>query len=499
VSRTLSPLLTPTSARQRPRTRPLLPRSVITLIVAAAIAGAIFAFFGHAYLNYDSYYALVWGKQVAHGITPDYRVSLAPTPHPLAIAIGVPLSALGDSAEAVALAFVLLSIGLICVALYRLGAELYAWPVGLLAAVIAVTRVPPLNFGIRGYVDFPTIALILWGAVLESRRPRRGAPVMALLALAGLLRPEAWLFVAAYWLWVAPSLDWPGRLRLAAIGAAAPVLWGVSDLIVTGDALWSLHGTHEAAAALHRHRGLGAVPSTLPNHLGEILRLPELVAALAGFVAGLWWLRARSALPAALVILDGIAYLVFAIGGLSLITRYLFLAGLVLALFAAVAVFGWLALADAHPARVPWRALGLVPLIAIVALSPTQAHRLKSLRTDIRHRYSVQSDLHALVRSRAGGRAIARCPRLFVPNHGQIPLLAYWTGRRATRIDSAELVRPTRSGLYFSPATPAAAKLAVLDPRDPRRFSPPAPGAGPAGYRALARNRSWVLFAAGCA
>jgi hypothetical protein len=497
MSRTLSPLLAP--ARQRPRAERRLPRPLVTLAAAAAIGAVVFAFFGHAYLNYDSYYALVWGKQLAHGVAPDYRVSLAPTPHPLAIAIAIPLSALGDSAEPVALALVLLSIGLICVALYRLGAELYAWPVGVLGAAIAATRVPPLNFGIRGYVDFPTIALILWAAVLESRRPRRGAPVMALLALAGLLRPEAWLFIAAYWLWLAPALDWPGRLRLAAVGAAAPVLWALSDLAVTGDALWSLHGTHEAAAALHRHRGLGAVPSTLPNHLGEILRLPELIAAAAGFVAGLWWLRARSALPAALVVLDGIAYLVFAVGGLSLITRYLFLAGLVLALFAAVAVFGWLALPRGHPARMPWRALGLVPLIAMLALAPTQANRLRSLRTDIRHRYTVQSDLHALVRSRAGAAAIGGCPRVFVPNHGQIPLLAYWTGRRPTRIDSAELVAPTAAGLYFSPATPRAATLAVLDPRDPKRFNPPAPGAGPPGYRAVARNRSWVLFARGCA
>jgi hypothetical protein len=488
----------PLSARARPRDAPHA-RPLATLLAACAVGAAIFAFFGHAYLNYDSYYSLVWGKQLAHGVTPDYRVSLAPTPHPLAILVALPLSLLGDGAEPAALALVLLSIGLICVALYRLGAELYAWPVGLLAALIAATRVPPLNFGIRGYVDFPTIALILWAAVLESRRPRRGAAVMALLTLAGLLRPEAWLFIVAYWLWLAPALDWPGRLRLAAIGAAAPILWALSDLAVTGDALWSLHGTHEAAAALHRHRGLGAVPSTLPSHLGEILRLPELVASVAGFVAGLWWLRTRSLLPAALVVLDGIAYLVFAVGGLSLITRYLFLAGFVLALFAAVAVFGWLALARGHPVRGAWRVAGPVLLVAIVALVPQQVDRLSSLRRDIHHRYTVQSDLHALVRSAAGAAALRGCGRVFVPNHGQIPLLAYWTGRRPTRIGSAELSRPTGNGVYFSPATARAARLSVLDPRDPKRFEPPPPGAGPAGYRALARNRSWVLWAGRCA
>ncbi|MFL5885045.1 MAG: hypothetical protein ACJ77M_08245, partial [Thermoleophilaceae bacterium] len=213
-----------------------MPRPAASVAAAVLVAVAIFAFFGHAFLNYDSFYALVWGKDVVHGIAPDYKVPVAPTPHPLAIAVGAILSPFGDSAEDVFLALVLLAMGAIAVALYRLGRELYAWPVGLLAAAIYATRVPPDNFGIRGYVDLPAIAFILWAAVLEARRPRRGWPVLVLLGLAGLLRPEAWLFIAAYWLWLFPALDWPARLRFAALAAAAPVIWGVSDLLVTGDA-----------------------------------------------------------------------------------------------------------------------------------------------------------------------------------------------------------------------------------------------------------------------
>ena len=163
-----------------------------------------------------------------------------PTPHPLAIAVGMPVSTIfGDHAEDVMLGLVIVAIGFLVVGLYRLGSELFAWPVGVLAAAIFATRVPPLNFGIRGYVDLPAIAFVVWGAVLESRRPRRGWPVLVLLGLAGLLRPEAWLYAGAYWLWLFPARDWPARLRLLALAAAAPVIWGVSDLLVTGDALWS--------------------------------------------------------------------------------------------------------------------------------------------------------------------------------------------------------------------------------------------------------------------
>ena len=48
------------------------------------------------------------------------------------------------------------------------------------------------------YVDLPYIALALGALTIETKRPRRGWPVLALLLPAGLLRPEAWLFSFAY-------------------------------------------------------------------------------------------------------------------------------------------------------------------------------------------------------------------------------------------------------------------------------------------------------------
>ena len=43
------------------------------------------------------------------------------------------------------------------------------------------------------------MALVVWAATLEATRPRRGVPVLVLLALAGMLRPEAWFLAAMYW------------------------------------------------------------------------------------------------------------------------------------------------------------------------------------------------------------------------------------------------------------------------------------------------------------
>ena len=216
------------------RVRTALPDALAALALGA-LAWAIFG--GHVFLNYDTFYALVWGDDLASGRLPQFQAPVAPTPHPLAIAAGALASPLGDRAEDALLWLGLIAIGALCVGLFRLGQELFATSVGVLAAMIVATRVPLLNFGVRGYVDLPAVALVVWAAVLEARRPRRGASVLLLLALAGLLRPEAWLFAAAYWLWLVPARRVPELSRLAVLAALGPILWLLLDGLVTGDPL----------------------------------------------------------------------------------------------------------------------------------------------------------------------------------------------------------------------------------------------------------------------
>ena len=47
-------------------------------------AAALRLLAGPGLVNYDTLYALVWGRQLAHGELPDLEVAIAPTPHPLA-------------------------------------------------------------------------------------------------------------------------------------------------------------------------------------------------------------------------------------------------------------------------------------------------------------------------------------------------------------------------------------------------------------------------------
>ena len=452
-----------------------MPRGLIDAALAALCGLAVFAFFGHAFLNYDSFYALLWGSDLAQGRTPDFEGPVAPTPHPLLIVLGVPLSLTGDAAEDILLALGLLALGFLAVGLFRLGQELFGTAVGVLAAAIVLTRVPILNFGIRGYVDLPTVALIVWAAVLEVRRPRRGAAVLALLALAGLLRPEAWLFAAAYLAWLAwAPAGRRAAVRLLPLAAAAPVLWLALDWAVTGNPLHSASGTRDLAEALERRTGLTEVPQLMPRRLGEILRLPELLAAVAGFGFGWAHFRDRMYVPTALAVLNALAYTAFGIARLPLLGRYLFLAATMLALFAALGALGWLSRPDPR-----WRAAGIAALAAMAVLFPLQqVDRLDALRDDIAARDRIQADLREL----ASGGALERCRRVRTTSHRPIPLLRYWLDRAPGSVST--------DGFFdcdVRPVTAEVARLAVLDPNEPA----PEPTAAP-GPR-VASNRSWLV------
>ena len=269
------------------------------------------ALVGRGLVNYDTLYALVWGRDLTHGTLPDYDVSLAPTPHPLATLAGAILSVLGAEGAigaTIVLAFVFL--GALAWVTYRLGEAWVNRAAGALAAAIVLTRQPVLDFGARAYVDVPYLALVLGALLVETRRRRAGAPVLALLGVAGLIRPEAWLFSGAYlvWLWIGGVRD----PRLWALAAAAPLLWALGDLVVTGDPLHSLTGTRDTAQRLQRVTGLDEVPGTVPRRLGEILREPVLFGAAGGGLLALAFLRKRVALGAAAGVIAIVAFCVLA-------------------------------------------------------------------------------------------------------------------------------------------------------------------------------------------
>jgi hypothetical protein len=167
-----------------------------------------------------------------------------------------------------------------------------------------------------------------------------------LMFVAGLLRPEAWaiglLFVA---LRLVPARGGDGvRVALrdlvvpALIVVAAPVIWGLTDLWLTGNPLHSLTGTQTLADELGRKTGLAAAPKQLVLLLGDLARPPIAAGGLLGVVLAVRFVGWRPLLlPLATLLASAVGFLLVGALGLPLLQRYLQLPAVMLCVFAGVA------------------------------------------------------------------------------------------------------------------------------------------------------------------
>ena len=439
--------------------------------MCAAFAAGFLVF--PTYPVYDSYYALLWGREILDGRLPEFDGFRVPTQHPLAIAAGTVLSLLGDVAERVWIALVLASLLWLVWGVYRLAAEATTTLVGVVAAVLVLTRFDLGFLAARGYVDVPYIALVVWAAVLEQRRPRRGAAVFALLGAAGLLRPEAWVLAALYWLRMAWSAPWRARVGDAVLAAAAPALWVLTDLVATGDPLFSLLHTSGSAEDLGRRRSLAELPAAVPAFLENILKRPVLLAAVAGVAVGVAMAPRRLLMPLVLLATGLGTFAAIAAAGLSVIERYLTVTAVALTVFAAVAVAGWTMLAPSR-LRTAWMACAGVLAAAGAAYTAANLD-LTRFEGELRFRGEAHAALEDVLRSGATAAAL-RCGPLTVPNHKLVPdarwILDLPAGAVQPRADPR--TRPTDGPELFATSRLAVVRHAFTNRADPATIQVPA-------------------------
>ena len=390
----------------------------------AAVGAALLLIFPLGFPNYDTIYALVWGRELAHGQSPDYGAALPPTPHPLADLLGLVTTPFGDGAITATMVVAYVSLGLIAYLVYRLGSIWFDRWIGAVAAAIVLTRAPFLSNGLRAYVDLPYIALCLGALTIEAKRPRAGWPVLALLVPAGLLRPEAWLFAGVYWLWLTFDVDsrgvrWRGERNnrelawLALLALGGPILWVGFDAITTGDPMYSLTGTQKTVETLERRTGPVDLVLYGPRALGEVLQWPGMVGAAGGLVLGFLYLRRRSSLGIVACLLALGAFALLGCAGLAIIARYTMLAAAVLAIFAAVALLGWRLLEPGDPHRRWWQGFAAVVALMFVLWAPNQWDLDSTVHTDLSNQGMIErdlTDLHdrhlVLCRSHVGSTAL---------------------------------------------------------------------------------------------
>ena len=440
------------------------------------------ALVGRGLVNYDTLYALVWGRDLTHGTLPDYDVSLAPTPHPLATLAGAVLSVLGAD-------------GVHRPRRSSLPSSSSApWAGSPTAWARRGSTLPPGRWRRRSSsragrcstsARAPTSTSPTSRSCSERcwSRPadrRAGAPVLALLGVAG-PHPARGVAVLGGLPRVAvarrrarPAAVGAGRRRAAAVGARRPRRHRRPA------ALADRHARHRAAPAPHhgarrRPADRPAAPGRDPARARALRRRRRRAAGAAPSCA-----RARRSAPRPASSRSSPSACSPRRACRSS-ARYLLAPAAILAIFCGAGAFGWAELPRGHPWRRRWAWFGALTLVGLVAFIPPQVDRIGDLRDALR----IQ-DAHPGRPARARRRADP-CTPVTVPNHRPVPLLALWLDVDPERIAVAQEQRP-RSGTYVVPAS--AARRAPVHPR-PARRRPAHPAAAarlPAGRGATRRG-----------
>ncbi len=453
--------------------------------------------------TFDTSWSLLWGREAVHGITPTFAAYRAPTEHPLWLAMGILLAPLGDGEAArIATAVGVASLVLLVAAVYRLGRVTFGALAGLVAAAILLTRLDFPFLAAFSFVDVPYLALLVWAAVLEAERPRRGGPVLALLVLAGLLRPEAWGYLVAYAIWLGWRAPARRRLMLALVAVLPVLLWALTDLVVTGDPTFSFTFTTTHAQEFARQRGVTQVPGSTLSALGEYLKWPVLAGGVAGIVLAWRYVapRARLRVPLAMLALGLASFIVTSAAGFAVIPRYLAFGALPLMIFCAYLFTGFLERPVGSAARTRWMAGAAVLVLVGGAWQVAHLHP-SSVTSEFAYRVRVERALREALRAPATAAA-RRCGPISVPNHKLVPYVRLMTGAPndavAARSDPAQAARAARGGaaIYLAgglrlldhPAYGMFGRQFRFD--DTRAIAVPPPGFVP-----VHRNAQFVVYA----
>ena len=394
--------------------------------LAAMVVAAVAAWLAFPVApTYDSLYSLVWGREILDGSAPGFEAFGAPTQHPLWVVVGTLLAPFGEAGARGMTLLAVLSFVVLLAATYHLGRTVFGPLAGALAAALLLTR---LNFGFYAafaFVDMPFAALVMAAAALEAAKPRRGGIVWVLLVAAGLLRPEGWVFAAAYGAWLWSGADTRARLRILAWIALAPLLWALSDLAATGDPLFSWTYTTGEAGRLGRQRTWVQTPQAFWSALAELLKAP--LAIVGGLGVALVLARRRSrrvaAIPLAVLAVGAATFAIVVLGGVSgQVPRYASIAAIALLVFAGHLVAE---LVRPRAGAVP-QAARVAAIVLILAGGAWTASRLhpKSVTNVLGFRHDVERDLDAVLHGDEVGRA-RRCGPVALPTHKLTPVVRW--------------------------------------------------------------------------
>ena len=307
-----------------------------------------------------------------------------------------------------------------------------------MAIVLTVLSAQIVFLSTIATVDVPYAALVLTCAWLAALGPRRNAlPILALLALAGTMRPDAWGLAAIYALGLLLTRP-ERRIAVTAIclAAIAPLGWMAMDWALTGNPIDTLHqqerGT-EAGDALTNlypvaareigveHNRLGWLPGAervepILDAMRFLIGLPLFFLGALMVLRALASLRRRGppapgsrdafALSLSAVVLVGMAIeLIPSVSGLPVEPRYMLPAGLALVLLAASTL-------PLSRHSVAFAITAAIVGVLVALQIPNQLETIDEKTTAARTLRQQEGELTKLIDTPRVKRDLTRCPRL---------------------------------------------------------------------------------------
>jgi hypothetical protein len=346
-----------------------------------------------ATLGYDAWAWTVWGRQLAHL---DVDTTAGPSFKPLPVLVLAPLSVLGGATPVVWMGLMRAAAVLSLLLAYRLGARLAGPPAGAVAAVSLALSADLYRTALLGSAEPVLIALTLGAADRHLAGRRDWA--LVLVALAGLIRPEAWVLLGLYgaFVWL-----YEPRLRPLAVAAVAvpPALWLGLDWIGSGD---PLHASSTATSATEGSAANASVPAfEVVRRAADAVIVPTLVLAAIGLAFAVRR-RDRAVLSLAALALGWIAVVaIMAEVGFTGTRRYLAAPAAALCVVAGVGLVWVLEAVRERRVRIALAcAVGALALVPALLRAREDARMLSVARSQADQRDELRRAV-----DRVGGRA----------------------------------------------------------------------------------------------
>jgi hypothetical protein len=385
------------------------------LLVGCCVALAALTLLLPSAPTYDPWSWIIWGREIAHL---DLVTTNGPSWKPLPVAFTTVFSLFGSSAPDLWLVVARAGAIAAVVLAFRVARSLGGGIVGGVAAACALAIAPWwIRSGALGNSEGLIVAFLLGAVDRHIAGDRRFAFWLAVCA--GLLRPEAWPFLAVYGVFLMWRRDVPVRVVVGA-GAGVLALWLLPEWWGSGDLLRAAHRAKDVNPGAPTYADNPA--REVLHDAGLMLTGPLMVGLLC---AGVMVMVKRDRVVAALIVmsiawLGLVAYMTS--DGFSGNQRYL-MAPVALLMVLSGAGIGWgleravALLSRVVPAvrSVGRRPAGAVVLLAAVVVgvvfaAPSFQRFAPSMRS-LHYQADLADELPGLIRDAGGAEALKACGR----------------------------------------------------------------------------------------